>query len=235
MAGNVKEWCSTETNRGRFLVGGAWNETKAQVRGPTMQGGPSNGRPSTAFGLAKYIRPLPPALVAPVGFESLVRDARKEQPVGDDIFEVYRRQYAYDSTPLNAVEEATEETAIWRRHTVVIDAAYDGERMRAHLFLPKHGFPAVPDGHLLSTGRRFVLPSQPRPVASLGGASSFAADERFSTRCTRGPTSGVRPDTNGDRTHERELTIAWSRDLGRAIDYLGRDRISIGIGWRSTA
>ena len=28
MAGNVKEWCWTETNRGRFLLGGAWNEPR---------------------------------------------------------------------------------------------------------------------------------------------------------------------------------------------------------------
>ena len=43
MAGNVKEWCWTETNRGRFLVGGAWNETK-DMFATTMQEGPSNGR-----------------------------------------------------------------------------------------------------------------------------------------------------------------------------------------------
>ena len=110
--------------------GGAWSETKDRFATYDARE-PFERAPAYGFRLAKYIRPLPPTLVAPVRFESLVRDARKDQPVGDDIFEVYRRQYAYDSTPLNAVEEATEETAIWRRHTVVIDAAYRGERMRA--------------------------------------------------------------------------------------------------------
>ena len=33
MAGNVKEWCWNATERGRFLLGGAWNERR--IRSPT--------------------------------------------------------------------------------------------------------------------------------------------------------------------------------------------------------
>ena len=160
---------------------------QGQVRDLRCKGTVRTGA-GCGFRVAKYIQPLPPALVAPVGFESLGRDARKEQPVGDDIFEVYRRQYAYDSTPLSVVEEATEETAIWRRHTVVIHAAYGAEHMRVHLFLPKHGWRRT----RRSSSFHRETPSSFRRAATCrfaGGSSSFAADERSSTRCTKGPTS----------------------------------------------
>jgi hypothetical protein len=87
----------------------------------------------------KYIRPLLAAVTAPVRLETLGGDARQHKPVGDDIFAVNRRQYAYDRAPLNAVVEATEQTELWLKQTVAFDAAYGGERMRVYLFLPKKG------------------------------------------------------------------------------------------------
>ena len=65
----------------------------------------------------------------------------------------------------------------------------------------------------------FVLRSSRDMSLALGGASSSGADERSSTRSTKGPTSGRRLSEMGSNA-ERELAIAWSRDLGRAIDYL---------------
>ena len=168
--------------------------------------------------MAKYIRPLPPALVAPVRFESLVRDARQEQPVGDDIFEVYRRLYAYDSTPLNAVDEATEETAIWRRHTVVIDAAYGGERMRVHLFLPKHGWAPYQTVIFFPPGDAFVLPSS-RDLSLRWGDFILRSGRAFVYPVYKGTYERATSDKIGPNA-DRELRIAWSRDLGRAIDYL---------------
>ena len=230
MAGNVKEWCWTETNRGRFLVGGAWNETKDRFATYDARG-PFERAPEYGFRVAKYIRPLPPTLVAPVGFESLVRDARKEQPVGDDIFEVYRRQYAYDSTPLNAVDEATEETAIWRRHTVVIDAAYNGERMRVHLFLPKHGSPPYQTVIFFPPGDAFVLPSS-RDLSLRWGDFILRSGRAFLYPVYKGTYERATSDKIGSNA-DRELRIAWSRDLGRAIDYLWTrpdiDRASAGV------
>ena len=217
MAGNVKEWCWTETNAGRFLVGGAWNETKDSFATYDARG-PFERAPEYGLRLAKYIRPLPPTLVAPVGFESLVRDARKEQPVGDDIFEVYRRQYGYDSTPLNAVEQETEETAIWRRHTVVIDAAYGGERMRAHLFLPKHGSPPYQTVIFFPPGDAFVLPSS-RDLSLRWGEFILRSGRAFLYPVYKGSYERATSNKIGSN-EDRELRIAWSKDLGRAIDYL---------------
>jgi hypothetical protein len=107
MAGNVKEWCSTETTYGRFLLGGAWNEAR-YVYGDYDVSGPFERMPSYGFRVAKYIRPLPPAVTAPVRIEGLVRDARKNAGRRRDL-RSYQRQFAYDRHQLNAVV-ATDET-----------------------------------------------------------------------------------------------------------------------------
>ena len=61
MAGNVKEWCSTETTSGRFLLGGAWNEPRYMFADYDARG-PFERAPSYGFRAAKYIQPLAPAV-----------------------------------------------------------------------------------------------------------------------------------------------------------------------------
>ena len=217
MAGNVKEWCSTETSHRRFLVGGAWNEPMDMFADYDAKDAFERA-PGYGFRLAKYSRPLPPAVSAPVRMEALVRDARKQKPVGDDIFEVYRRQYAYDRAPLNTVVEATEETETWRRDTVAFDAAYGGERMRAHLFLPRNASPPYQTVVLFPAGDAFRVSSSRELslrwvdfIIRSGRALLYPVYKGTYERATFehiGPFAG------------RELRIAWSRDLGRAIDYV---------------
>ena len=48
MAGNVKEWCSTETDGRRFLLGGAWNEPKYMFATDDAKG-PFERAPVSAF------------------------------------------------------------------------------------------------------------------------------------------------------------------------------------------
>jgi dienelactone hydrolase len=180
--------------------------------------GPFERSPTYGFRLARYIGSLPAAVTAPFRPEGLVPDARRLAPVGDAIFAVYRRQYAYDRSPLGAVVEAVEQTETGRRETITFDAAYGGERLRAYLFLPRTAsppyqtvvfFPPADAFHLRSSrdisiaraefiirsGRAVLYPvykgTYERPVAEQGGANA-----------------------------DRDLHIAWSRDLGRAIDYL---------------
>ena len=92
--------------------------------------------------------------------------------------------------------------------------------MRAHLFLPKNGSPPYQTVIFFPAGDAFRLPIEPRHVARVGGLHH---PER-----TGVPLSGVQgdlradatPDDERDRTQSATPMIAWSRDLGRAIDYL---------------
>ena len=234
MAGNVKEWCWTETNSGRFLAGRRVERAEVHVRELRCEGTLRAGA-----GLRLPSGEIHPAVAAGrwphrSRFESLVRDARKEKPVGDDIFEVYRRQYAYDPAPLNAVVEATEETAIWREAH---------RRIRRRLWRRAHARASLPAE---DTDRRRTRPSSSfrRETPSFcdraatcrfaGGSSSSAADERSSTRCTKGPTSGRRL-TRSDRTQNASSELR-GREISDAPSTISRrDRISIGLVWRSTA
>jgi dienelactone hydrolase len=220
MAGNVKEWCWNETDhRHRFLLGGAWNEPRHMFADFDARE-PFERAPGYGFRLARYGAPLPAAVAAPVQIEALGRDPRKLKPVGDDIFAVYLRQYAYDHAPLKAMVEATEETEFWLKHTVAFDAAYGGERMRAYLFLPRNGSPPYQTVVFFPAADAFKLRSS-RDLS--------VAREDFVIRSGRALLYPVykgtyeRPTPDLDQMGpfaERELLIAWSRDLGRAIDYL---------------
>jgi formylglycine-generating enzyme required for sulfatase activity len=141
MPGNVREWCWNAMARGRVTRGGSWEDNTydfAAVRQvPPMDRSRRNG-----FRLAHY---LDEAAVPAAAFE--LRSARA-QPEGapprvpDEVFAVYREQYAYDPTPLNArVDHSVEREDGWVHETVSFDAAYGDERVIGHLFLPTNASP----------------------------------------------------------------------------------------------
>ena len=192
-----------------------------------MRRGPFERAPGYGFRLAKYIRPLPPAVAAPVRIEALVRDAREQKPVSDAIFAVYRRQYAYDRAPLNAVVEATEETEIWRKDTVVSTPRTAASACARISSCPR-------------TSRRRTRPSSffPRETHSAcdraatcrfaGWTSSSGAGERSFTRCTRGPTSGRR--SNRWALSQNVSSELRGREISDAPSTISkRDRTSIGL------
>ena len=137
MAGNVREWCWNETSVGRVIRGGSWQDNTYefgnQRQAPAMDRLPRNG-----FRLAYYPHPesIPEGAFAP-GRVAAPVDLRALQPVSDEIFQVYRRQFDYDRTELNAEVEYRERSpGGWIREEVAFDAAYGGERIRAYLFVP---------------------------------------------------------------------------------------------------
>ena len=64
---------------------------------------------------------------------------RPKSRVDDAVYRIYAGQYAYERTPLEArVEGTAEDKPAWRHEVVTIAAAYGGERLPVHLFLPKN-------------------------------------------------------------------------------------------------
>jgi len=137
MAGNVREWCWNETPQGRLVRGGAWNDNTYEFRTP-RQAPPMDRSARNGFRLAIY----PDSETVPeaaFGLQTInvFRDFRAQQPVSDAVFDVYREQFSYDATDLNArVEHREESPGRWVREKISFDAAYGGERVLAHLFLP---------------------------------------------------------------------------------------------------
>jgi eukaryotic-like serine/threonine-protein kinase len=142
MAGNVREWCANESPSGRIVRGGAWGENTygfgSRGQAPPMDRSLKNG-------IRCVIYPNPERIPATaLQFEQLAEagDFRKVAPVPDEVFRVYKEQFSYDKKELAARVEAKEDNPEgWVHEKVSFDAAYGGERVLAHLFLPKNASP----------------------------------------------------------------------------------------------
>jgi len=141
MAGNVREWCSNETAKGRLIRGGAWDDNPYRF-GDLVEAPPMERSPRDGFRCAYY--PDPKAIPA-AAFQAVkppvVQDIYQEKPVPDSVFQVFKEQFSYDKTDLEARVESRQESPDWSHETVTFDAPYGGERIIAHLFLPRNSAP----------------------------------------------------------------------------------------------
>ncbi len=142
MAGNVREWCWNDTQKGRLIRGGAWNDTTYMF--VNLSQAPSFDRSSkNGIRCAFYPDPekIPESAFQMIKFGE-TRDFYKEKPVADSIFQVYKEQFSYDKTDLNARVESRDDThESWIQEKITFDAAYGDERIISYLFLPKNTAP----------------------------------------------------------------------------------------------
>ena len=142
LPGNVREWCWTETPKGRLIRGGAWDDNPYSFAN-LAQAVPMDRSAKNGFRCAVY---PDPERIPPQAFQmtksALPREYDKEKPVPDEIFQVYKEQFSYDKADLNAVIESKQESpGGWILEKIMFDAAYGGERVMVYLFLPKNTSP----------------------------------------------------------------------------------------------
>jgi eukaryotic-like serine/threonine-protein kinase len=229
MAGNVKEWVWNEINGKRYILGGAWNEpvymATADDFRPPMDRAAVNG-----FRCVKETAPSAPAAYAPsVG--SRARDYTKERPVNNATFEIFRRFYSYDPTPLDARIERIDDAGEWRRERVSFAAAYSNERVLANILIPKNAPPPYQVVIWFPGSYAFDLKHS-------DGDLPFSYYFDFLPRSGRALVYPVykgtyeRHVTLHGLNEDRDTVIQWSKDLGRTIDYLSsrndfdKDRIA---------
>ena len=157
MAGNVKEWCWNPAGERRAILGGGWNEPRYMYTTEDAQD-PLARAPAYGFRCALYPEQVPAKAFAPVSRP--VRDYATEKPVSNEVFEVFRRLYAYDKTPLDAkTESADESSEYFRKERVSYSAAYAGERIPAILYLPRNARPPYQAVVWAPGGYAFVMRS----------------------------------------------------------------------------
>jgi cephalosporin-C deacetylase-like acetyl esterase len=216
MAGNVKEWVWNEVTGGRrYVLGGAWNEANYQFRDQDAQQ-PFERRAGFGFRCMRQDDPISERLLAPVA--TLERDPALLKPVGDDLYEAYRRLYDYDPAPLESrTEDKDDSKPSWRMERVTFRAGYGTERVPAYLFLPRTQGPhqAVvffpgSDAVMLRSSRDLWLHWVEFIVRS-GRALVYPIYQQTFER---------HKDAQIGQNFLREISIQRGQDLRRTIDYL---------------
>ena len=142
MAGNVREWCWNETPTGRLVRGGAWGDNTYMFT--YLSQAPSMTRSGeTGFRCVRYPEPtkIPKSAFETTALPEL-KSLTQAKSVAAPVFEVYKERLSYDMKELKATVVSRQPRAEgWIHETTAFDAAYGGERILAHLFLPASGPP----------------------------------------------------------------------------------------------
>jgi dienelactone hydrolase len=249
MAGNVREWCWNETPKGRLIRGGAWDDNPYKF-GDLSQAPPMERSPRDGFRCVAD--PDPSALPVSL-FQSLKLNypvnLYKEKPVPDAVFQVYKEQFSYDKTDLKARVESRQESPAWVHETVTFDAAYGGERVLAHLFLPKNSAPPY-QAVVYFPGAASIEQRSSRDIESYyefpmflsfivksGRAALYPA---YKGTFERGNEALAALLESGDISSHQyvELTTQEVKDFRRCLDYLesrpdidGRKIAYYGMSW----
>ena len=226
MAGNVREWCWNPVRDGKLVIGGAWNDSYylyfTPDQAPPFDRSPKNGfrcviTPNRESLDETFFGPAPTVHK---------RDFLSENPVSDEVFNVYRNQFLYDRKDLNAViEYRDEESYEWIVEKISFDAAYENDRMLAYLYLPKKGSPPFQtivffpgDGALV---QRSIMESHYiRYVDFLANNSIAVLYPVYYETWERGQIRYDSLDNPKENHTYTEHLVKWVKDFSRSVDYL---------------
>lgn len=239
MAGNAREWCNNASNDFgyRYILGGGWDDPIYSFNDSYSQPGIDR---SITNGF-RCIRELPSdssknQLNDPVF--SAFRNYRNESPVDDKTFEIIKRQYDYDDSPLNAVIDSTFEGEGWKVEKITFDAAYNNERMQAYFYTPINSSPPY-QTILFFTGSGAIHSRKFNPnrvkhidfILKSGRAFIFPIFKGTYER-----SDELNSDLQDETVFYKDHVIMWRKDIGRTLDYLEtRDDIEVDkigyLGW----
>jgi cephalosporin-C deacetylase-like acetyl esterase len=217
MAGNVSEWTANAASAGnqRYFLGGAWNQEPYHFAGFNAAD-PMARKATIGFRCIRRVTAPPPESLGPIT-QNTSHDLGR--PVDDRTYKIFSDLQGYDKTAIVAkVEQVDESSPYWRRQTVTFPAAYGGERMMVHLFLPRNSTPpyqavVVFGGSNVFTTTR--IQDFQFPYEFLLRAGRAAIFPVFSGTLERGPSSFRLPINQA-----RERALRWPKDVGQTIDYL---------------
>jgi tRNA A-37 threonylcarbamoyl transferase component Bud32/dienelactone hydrolase len=221
LAGNVTEWCwNRAPGNQRYIVGGSWLEPSYTFT-LNFARAPFDRQPDMGFRLASFEEPVPDGLMEEIG--GFRHDFRRDEPVSDETFEFYRSMYAYDPQSLESATESVDETnPHFRRETVSFSASYGGERVLAHLFLPRTSEPPyqavvyVPGSFASFASSIKDMGSDPALFLPRSGRALIWP--AYKSTLERGGGGGT-PDASAPRAM-RDRFVHMVNDLQRTVDYL---------------
>jgi predicted esterase len=141
MSGNVREWCWNSSAGLHYILGGAWNDPE-YIFHEVATMSPFDRSQANGFRCVRYVEENESLLQAKYPVDIPQIDWRKEQPVSEEIFQIYKNLYRYDPIPLKPIKISSDNThAHWIKESIEINTAYGDERLRLHIFIPKNANP----------------------------------------------------------------------------------------------
>jgi formylglycine-generating enzyme required for sulfatase activity/dienelactone hydrolase len=213
--GNVREWYWNATPDNLRYVLGRFPSSY----GPTALT-PFDRSPVNGIRCVLNSKPLAADVVS--ARPLLRRDFATAMPASENVFRIYRNIYAYDHTTLHAnVDALPGQAPDWTAEKITVDAAYGNERLPMYLFLPKHAQRPLQAVVFFPSARVLSIPNSGTLgdlsfvdyVIQSGRAVIYPIYQGMYERRSKVPSAG-------GPVVLRDTTVAWSRDFGRAIDYL---------------
>jgi serine/threonine protein kinase/dienelactone hydrolase len=227
MGGNVREWCSNETQQGRLVRGGAWNDVPYMF-GNLSQLPPFDRSAKNGFRCVVYIHA---EIIPKSAFVSIKTggypDFYKQEPAPDSVFRVYKEQFSYDKRDLNArVEWRNETSKEWTQEKISFDAAYENDRVFAYLFLPKNSSPPFQTVIYFPTSSSVGRRSS-KEIDKYGEFQPFIVKNGraflypvYKGTFERGNDALTAIHTGNDSYQYSEFFIEVVKDFKRSVDYL---------------
>jgi eukaryotic-like serine/threonine-protein kinase len=238
LAGNVKEWILNQAGGDlRYIVGGGWDEPSYMFTEPDAR--PAFERAANfGFRCARFDDGDRTAEKLGGFLERPDRDYASEKPIASEVFDAYRRFFAYDRTPLKGtVTSIDDSNPEMRIEVITYPAAYGGETITARLFLPGHVKPPFQAVVYQAGAAQYNLRQFP-PLLRLPGLAPLVRSGRAVIYPTvkgtfeRG-TDQFTATTSKTSTIWRDHVVAYYKDLARTLDYLATrpdiDRSKIGF------
>lgn len=225
LAGNVKEWCVNEApGHRRYILGGGWDEPPYLFR-DTDARSPFDRGANIGFRTVKY--DAADTSAAPLGGMLLPpsRSYDKEKPVGEEVFQAYRRLYSYDRTdPGPKIESVDDASPDWRIEKVSVTATYGQERLIVYLLLPRSVQPPYQTIVFMPGAGAWdqrTAPSFANPqfgfLVRSGRAVAFPMFKGSYERANNEYHGG---DQLKSTSLWRDYVIFFSKDISRTLDYL---------------
>lgn len=249
MAGNVREWVATRTNKGRAIaVGGSWLDVPYQYSyatpySPWARIEDVGFRCMTRTDAARNEKSEAPAE------EIKVRGSADRKPVTDAEYAVYTRFFEKSRVPLDIRVEPGESPAspYWTRTKVSYSTGYGNERMNAYFYLPKNAKPPY-QAVVFMHGSNILQINKPYDKVGETAEAGWVVPEML----IRGGRALLVPiwkgsyerhaDIEADRDFYRERSAQYVSEMRRSVDFLltqneiAKDRIgyfglSFGAVW----
>ena len=217
MVGNVREWVSTNSEVGRYALGGSWSDPAYRIHDIHPYSN-WNRQPNDGFRCAIFDQPVPESLFRDV---SIPEQTFERVELSDEAFEARRSLLNYDRSRRLAATIDSEQTLPWGANLewVSIDAVY-GERLLLRIHTPSE-----------KTGPF-------KPIISIGGGNIVRANEmedlfppydflvRDGFALIEPVLDGTFQRNEGDTIRQfvgpgqSALLGRWIQDLNRTIDYI---------------